>query len=543
MGVTNYRKYGNKVVPKLLEKVDITAIVDDVTTGGTNLPLSAEQGKFLNQKVDSESTTRVQQFVDIKDGVSSDFNTLKKIETKVKAEEQARISANNYEAEQRAINIKAADDRAKLAEEAINATIVNNKQLTDASISGLRTDMGNADNGIYTVIGQNDTRAINAENVLNTKVDTEIDTRSTQYASLSARISSETENRTNQDVAIGQRIGLLEMALANGTTWKQSFPTVDGINTLNENEILAGWAYYVSGDKDVYLVIDGVDGDYKPESWGTKSFMIFQGFHDISQLVQGEKIRAMAEAAEIRKNIETLATGVDEYIAQLNRAIEASIQRAIDAEKLIMETVAKNAEDATIALAAEAKTRNDNDAAIVEKITITSNELKGLIQVSDERATQSEAALSKKIDDTKIAVDLTTNDLDRRLDVIENDENTSGSVKNALMIAMKYVDDMTPRMCLQGDDSQSVVVSDTITLNYTPLNGKNAVIGGEVIVYMLNGDVVPVRVRNIVGSTLFLAVDNAGDYDGGAAVLSYLYRNADQVGAGNAPAGQGGAGA
>lgn len=540
--VTNYRKYGTKVVPKLLEKVDITAIVDDLTTGGTNLPLSAEQGKILNQKVNEESASRVQNFVDIKDGASSGFNTLGKIETKVKAEEQARIAADDYAAEQSAINIKAADDRAQLAEVAINATIANNKKLNDESINSLRTDMENADNGIYTVIGQNDTRAINSENVLDTKINTEIDTRSTQYTSLSARISSETENRTNQDVAIGQRIGLLETAVANGIAWKSSVDTVSALDAFDENEKLSGWAYFVKDAKDVYIVIDGVDGDYKPESWVTKSFLKIADFNEISQLVQGEKIRAVAQEAELQRNIETLATGVDEFVAQLNRAIEASVQRAIDSEKLIMETVAKNAEDANKALVAEAKTRNDNDAAIIEKVTITSDELKGLIKVSDDRAQQSEAALSKKIDDTKVASDLITDSLDERLDVLENDENTSGSVKNALMLAMKYVDDMTPRMCLQGDDSQTIVVSDTITLNYIPLNGKNAVIGGEVIVY-LNGEVTPVRVRNIVGSTLFLAVEKAGDYDSGAAVLSYLYRNADQVGAGNAPAGTGGAGA
>jgi hypothetical protein len=544
MSVTSYRKYGNKVVPKLLEKVDILSIVDNVSEGGTNLPLSAQQGKLLNQAINNEAAARIQGMIDLKDGVGTSYNTLKKLQTAIEAEVSGRTTALSTETSLREAAIVAEHERAVAAETAISQAITNSGGSTSAEVSALKADMQSADSALQTLINTETSRATNAEAVLQSAIDAEVISRNAAVAEVSTNLATETQNRTNQDTATSSRIGLLETAVASGIIWKQSFESVTAMaSALVESSVMGGWSYYISTEKDVYVVVDGVDGDYKPESWTTKSFVKIADFNEISQLVQGEKIRAVAAEAQLQANLDAEVANRTAADLALSQNLTNEAKRASNAETAISNALISAIQTLNDAISSESTSRANGDSAISNDIATKYTEVKSLIESEKSRAQSAEGALQDAIGGVISDMGNREVAMDSRMDVIEGDESVNGSVRKSLFDAKAYADSMVLRPRTVGRDGLTVVIGDQFNLPLVPAEGVNGILYGEVIVYTGNGEAVSVQVANVSNTSVALTVGTTGEYDGNSVVCHFFYRNIDQTGAGSGGAGSGGAGA
>ena len=543
MPVTTIRKFGNRVVPKLLEKIDILSIVDNVTEGGTNLPLSAQQGKLLNQALNNEAAARIQAIIDLKDGVGTSYNTLKKLQTAIENETSSRTIALQTETSLREAAITAEYERAVAAETAISESITNSGGSTSAEVNALRADMQNADDALQTLIDTEKTRAQNAEASLQNAIDTEIITRNTAVTQVALNLTTETQNRTLQDEAINNRLSLIETAVSSGIAWRASYDTVAQMTTeLDESSVLSGWAYYVRNEKDVYIIVDGVDGDYKPEAWTTKSFLKIADFNEISQLVAGEKTRSIAAEAQLQANIDTETANRMAADLSLSQTLANESARALLAETNIMDALNSEIQNRVAAISSESTARADSDAAIIADINTKHDEAKSLINTEKTRAQTAEGALQSAIGEMAANMDAREADMDARMDVIEGDESVGGSIKKSLFDAKAYADSMVLRPRTIGRDGLSVIVGDQFILPLVPADGVNGILYGEAVVYSA-GEAISVQIINVVGTSAVLNVSQNGEYDGCSVVCHFFYRNADQGGSGQGGAGEGGAGA
>lgn len=476
-------------------------------------------------------------------GVDTSFNTLKKLQTAIQTEVSDRVSALSTETSLRTAAISAEEARAIAAETALNDSITNLNTSSTANVDALRVDMQNADAALNTLLSNEVTRATTVEANLQSAIDAEVIARNTAVTEVATNLATETQNRTNQDVAIGNRIGLLETAVATGIIWKQSFESVEAMGLgLSEGSVMGGWTYYITTQKDVYIVVDGVDGDYKPESWVSKSFVKIADFNEISQLVQGEKIRAVAAEAQLQANLDTEAANRTNADLALSQSLANETTRATNAESALQTSLTQEVNDRTNAVAAEATARQNSDDAISADVLTKYNEVKSLISAEATRASDSEGAINTRIDG--VVSDMSTREanMDARMDVVEGDESVVGSIKKSLFDAKAYADSMVLRPKTVGRDGLTVIVGDQFSLPLVPADGVNGILYGEVIVYKEN-EAVSVQVANVTGTAVTITVASAGEYDGSSVVCHFFYRNAEQLGAGTGGAGDGGAGA
>jgi len=702
MAIQKVRQYGNRVIPTLKDKVEFVDIINDVTTGGTAVPLSAEMGKTLKSNVNQEITDRGQAIIDLKGGVSVTNATLGKIEINLNQEIQDRkggdidaryaaqtgITSEKDRAEAAELVLRndlatevinrdgavvAEGNRAKLAEGVLQDninTVESNYKASDITLtekvdsdiaseklaretedlrldSKIDTEIADRKSAISKEISDRDTaislettratgaestlgvaldnetlRANNSETALGGRIDTVIDTVSNNKSSIDTALATEVSDRISADNAHSSRLTAIEGGLVAGVIWKGSVTTLADIDALVEADLESGWAFYVSDEKDVYVVLPDNGGDYVPSTFTNKSFLKIADFKELTGLVTAEKNRAQnAESvltsaissevssreneitrteglisAEVstRKSEVTrveaviaanLATHTSELNSEKERSIAAdtvlqgninavengykdadvAMTTAYRAADTAMETAYKAADtvlqgklDSAIAVSAKAVADETarakaSEAVIVDSVTQEVADRKAEVLVEKERAIAAEGILTDNLA-TETANRITAVDtensratsaesaLDLRLDVIEGDKTTIGSVAKAEYDSKVYADKWMPMIKLEGANGQLSVVGDTITVSYAPMN--DGVIMGEVVVYGGDNDseAIAVSVSNITGTSITLDVVTAGEFDGKNCKVQYMFREGDQVGAGMGVAGENGAG-
>lgn len=701
---TQFRKVANKVAPLFLTKVAYTDIVDDATSGGTGVPLSAEQGKVLNTNLNTEIANRGQALIDLKDGVAVDGNTLNKLNVKIDTEVTNRIAAisdtedyadaavlvekTRAEAQETYLagliatstadgnTVVLAEETRAIAEETriegrldqeiadTNADIlaVNTKINTDVAAEKLRAETAEAANAAAIsdetaarIAGDNaeiaardaailveTNRAVAAEGVNATAIATETTNRENADTAINSSItildgkvdanksaidtalSNEVATRLADDTALSSRLSAVEGTLVAGVSWKGSVADLPALDALVEGDIIAGQAYYVSAEKDVYVVLPDAGGDYQPAGYTTKSFLKIADFAELSGLVNAEKTRAMAAEAANTSAISSEATtrgseitrveglvtaestarsnditavntaistettnrtNADTAITTAYQTADATLQSNIDTEEAARIaadaaidaaykaadtaiTTAYTAADATLTsnLATEVTNRiADVDAEetrataaegvlagrldIVEGDNTTEGSIKKAVLVETNRATAAEQANTNLIN-TEIANRIADVDaeesrataaetaLDARLDVIEGDTTVEGSVKKAEMDATNYAIASIVRPKLEGKAGDLIVNGDTVTVSKNIFDGENGIVFGEVICYHA-GEAVACNVATVTNNVITLQVSETGEFNGDACKVHYFYDLASNNGVGEYGVGEG----
>jgi len=496
------------------------------------------------------------------------------------------------------------------------------------------------------------TRALAAEAANTTAINNEVTARTTEVSRVDVRIddlttmandyktttenaiATEASTRSSADTALSDRLNAVEGSIVGGVAWKGSVdvisnPTEDqtSIDGLVEDDLIAGQAYYVTAEKDVYVVLEGTGGDYTPTDFTTKSFLKIADFTELSGLVSSEKGRALAAEAALQAAIDAEITSRTSEISRVESLITSETDRAAAAEQVNADAIAQTvtdyktadntvrdefaAADAAIQstmetelasvnstiesnkTAAETALQVETDRAVAAETANASNitilngdetvagSVASSIKVETDRALAAElvnadaiaAETTNRIADvdaeearalaaeTVIADNLAQEVLDRTaaiqtetdravaaenaintsLDVVNSDKTVVGSIANAQYEAQVYADKWIPMMKLEGMDGSLTVSGDDVTVTYVPMT--DGIIYGEVIVYdPNNGDAIAVNVASVAGNVITLDSVTAGEFDGYACKLQYMFKEGDQDGAGMGVAGEGGAG-
>lgn len=361
-----------------------------------------------------------------------------------------------------------------------------------------------------------------------------------------------------------------------------------------------------TGTSDMYMVASSYNNsyDYVPTGWTTKGFIWLMDFADVSNTVTIERNERILDVIEAEGKITLLDGKVDSNKSVTDAAIatlrtdvtnaEAVLKTKIATEVSDRQTAVENEAAARIAdvsslqsgldaevlarqnaIASEASTRNAADVSLSDSINseviardaaVTAERNARILADSDEAAArlladntekaariEADTLLQSNLDAETAAriADVDAEESSRiaavtglngRLNVIEGNNLTEGSVAKALLDAKKYADEYMPIPMLEGVDNSLLVVGDTVTLTYAPHRGLNGIALGECIVYLPNGDSVMVTVQNVVGNVVTLAALTSGEYSGCAVKIQYFFINADQNGAGMGLSGQDGAG-
>ena len=154
---------------------------------------------------------------------------------------------------------------------------------------------------------------------------------------------------SNKSFSINKRIQDIENGLVAGVTWKASFDNKSDLDSLPEADISVGWAYYIKNENDAYIIVDDINGDYKPNSWVLKSFIKIADYTELSNLVSSETTRAIAAEAINAASISTEknraeaveATNAAAISTEQNRAeaVEATNTTAIANNKIITDKI------------------------------------------------------------------------------------------------------------------------------------------------------------------------------------------------------------
>ena len=240
-------------------------------------------------------------------------------------------------------------------------------------------------------------------------------------------IKNEATARMNADTSLSDRLNAVEGTLTSGVAWKGSVQNLDELDKMNENSIIAGQAYYVHDEKDVYVVLEGTDGDYKPTAYTKKSFLKIADFTELSGLVAAEKNRALASEAALNASIDTEIDMRGEEISRVENIIKSEVAKL-----------------------------NNNNTNIDAKADRNKADLKNLITLNQEENINSIKNVNTKIDteivkvtkntDTKIeslntntdvkleAIKSNLNTTNTKIDVLNADAGTAGSVASKVKV-------------------------------------------------------------------------------------------------------------
>ena len=139
-------------------------------------------------------------------------------------------------------------------------------------------------------------------------------------------------NMSSETQSIQTRLTNIETGLVAGIVWKQSLNTLSDLDSLNEGTIQVGWAYYIKDINDSYVVIDDLDGDYKPSGWLLKSFIKIADFTELSDLVTTEQTRATTAESTLTTNLNNEITRATTAEGILTTNLNNEITRATNAE-------------------------------------------------------------------------------------------------------------------------------------------------------------------------------------------------------------------
>lgn len=437
MAQGTFRVYGNKTVPKLLEKINQIDIVNDLTTGGSGVPASAESAKQLNNLISAEATSRIQGDLDIKGGASTNYSSLKKIEDVIIANQVSSAAALDTKAATLQANIDAEASARTNNDAILNAGIAaeaaartaaiaseaSARTSEDATLQALITqevqDRTAADE-TETMSRQNDIAAVNttiaqevasrivaddneallrstADTALQANIDTEIlartnadateaAARAASDAMLDGKIVIETNERiqavtnvtnnllnevlarTESDAVLDNRMSLVESGYVTGAKLKGTVERLVNLDIFDEMTQEAGWFYIVksgtTGTRDLYMVCDGITGDYKPVTWELKSFIWLMDFNDVSNVINQEKLARIAADTSLSNNIITLDGKVDANKVLADSAMATTVTDFMNADAVLQTALDAETQNRITADTAEAAARAAGDLTL-----------------------------------------------------------------------------------------------------------------------------------------------------------------------------------
>ena len=377
----------------------------------------------------------------------------------------------------------ASDD---LAAEIARATAAESKLTTDLAAEAARATA--AEGQLTTDLAAEVTRATAAEGILTTNLATEVERAIAAEGVLTTNLATETADRIAGDIAIDSRLDIIEAGLVAGVFWKASFDTLadleQAIDSI-EGQVEAGWAYYVKGDNDGYVVVPEVDGDYKPASWTTKSLIKFADYTEVSGLVSTERARALA------------AEG------QLTTDLTAEVTRATNAETALQTDLAA---EVTRATGVETQLQTDLTAEVT-RATGVETQLQTDLTAEVTRATAAEA--------TKLSIASNLSDL-ADVAVARTNLGVYSKAESDAAVAAGGAIFITENV---------TVTADKITLSYEPKNGLifNFATVRHVDANFVSYDI-PVTVTATPGNKEFLlSADASGQFDGKSVIVQYAY--------------------
>lgn len=222
--------------------------------------------------------------------------------------------------------IKTEKDRAVSVEGTLSSL---NTTVKTSLVSAINEVLSTANSAVADVQTQLNTEVTNRI----ADVDAEESRAIAAEAVLQANISAVETAYLAADSALDARLDLIEGGLVSGALWKGSVDAVADLDLLVEADVASGWSYYVKGTNDAYVVIPEADGDYKPTSWTTKSFLKIADYTEISGLITAEETRAVAAEASLQTQITaevTRATGVEGSLANLSTTNKTTLVAAIN---------------------------------------------------------------------------------------------------------------------------------------------------------------------------------------------------------------------
>jgi hypothetical protein len=284
----------------LEDRILFTDIVDGLDSNEAGKPVSAKQARILDEKVTAEVTERTQALTDLVGGASAGFDTLAKIESEI---------------------VSSGTDLTSLTE-ALNTEV---------------SDRTNAIASVQTGLDAEVTRATGIE------------------AGLRADINAEVARATTADQNHSDRLGLIEAGQVAGTIWKGSVVNVVDLDAIDESTLKAGFVYYVSTQKDAYVVVEGLTGDYQSAGFVNYSWLKFADYTELSGLVDDERDRAQAAETVLTGNLATEVSDREEAVTTVQLNLNSEISRATDAETVLTTSLT---DEVTRATAAEATKLN-----------------------------------------------------------------------------------------------------------------------------------------------------------------------------------------
>ena len=361
-----FRQLGNKSVPKLLEKINYTDLVNTMA-GGTGVPASAELVKTLNSSVVTETSNRINGDLAIIDGASVDYSTLSKIETIIKANKSSDAQALSDAIDVVEASLESEVSAREAADTAISNTLAQEvsdrvsavageksaREAADASLtsaiaqevsdrtSAMSSEVNSrttADNAIQASLDAEIAARISAvsaeklaresaDGVLDGKIGTEKIERQADVSLLTAALVQESTDRSSADSVHDSRMSALESGMATGAQLKGVVETLAEFDTFVEAEQVEGWFYKVksgtTGTSDIYMVASSFNNayDYVPVGWVSKGLIWLMDFADVTNSVTIEKNERILGDNTLDGKI-TLLSGV---VASNKSVIDATI--------------------------------------------------------------------------------------------------------------------------------------------------------------------------------------------------------------------------
>ena len=128
---------------------------------------------------------------------------------------------------------------------------------------------------------------------------------------INSNIQTQIDNKQNtivdNDLTISKTSGLQDKLDDIGILFQNTFNTVNELDNLTENNVLPGNVYYINENKRTYIVINNLNGDYKPNNWTAKSFLILVNYSELQNSI-----------ANLGGDVDKIKESLDFYISLNN---------------------------------------------------------------------------------------------------------------------------------------------------------------------------------------------------------------------------------